>query len=55
MDEEEHHPHEEADGTNGDVRDAQEGVLAAQQRGGREDDALGAAELSRTEAYKTAM
>ena len=55
VDEEEHHPHEEADGTDGDVGDAQEGVLAAQERGGREDDALGAAELGHAEAYKTAV
>ena len=45
MNEQKHDAHEEADGADGDVCDAEERVPAAEQRRGRDDHTLGAAEL----------
>lgn len=50
MDDEEDDAHEHADGADGDVGDAEEGVLPAQNRGGGENDALRPAERSHAEA-----
>ena len=45
VDEQEHDAHEEADGADGDVRDAEERVPAAEQRRRGDDHTFGAAEL----------
>ena len=52
MDEQEHDAHEEADGADGDVRDAEERVPAAEQRRRRDDHTFGAAELLHSKTWR---
>ena len=52
VDDEEDDAHEHADGADGDVGDAEEGVLAPQDRGRREDHALRTAERGHPEAWR---
>ena len=55
MDEEKDDAHEEADGADGDVGDAEEGVPPAEQRRRGDDHALGAAELLHSKSLENLM
>ena len=55
VDEEKDDAHEEADGADGDVGDAEEGVPPAEQRRRGDDHALGTAELLHSKSLENLM